>query len=250
MDGRSRNEDYEVYPSHVAYKIYQKGMHTSRCKRIGDGSFFIVKRTWDRLTIDFPTSSVGKKRLLPLAFEGDAKLVYEEVASGNPNASCSELWKLLQARLCNDVHLSSLRDRFLGMRWNKRKEPFDRFAWRLRSAALLLPDKVDDGLLLNRLKTGLPTRLQDQAKMFSGTFDEVVSRVASLSSAQSGRVESVREIEEGGDQSARFAHVRCHYCQQLGHISRECEKKKADKALTGKGQGTRQGPTGPYGKQN
>ena len=46
--------DYELYPTHIAYKIYEKGMRSTRCKRIGDGSFFIAKRTWERLTRDLP----------------------------------------------------------------------------------------------------------------------------------------------------------------------------------------------------
>lgn len=83
--------DYEVYPAHIAYKIYQKGMPSFRCKRIGDGSFFVAKRSWDRLAIDFPTTTHGQRRLLPLAFEGDARLVYEEIASSNPTAQCQDL---------------------------------------------------------------------------------------------------------------------------------------------------------------
>lgn len=203
----SQSGDCEVYPAHVAFKIYQKGMQTSHCKRIGDSSFFVAKRTWDKLTIDFPTTAVGQKRLLPLAFEGDARLVYEDLASSNPSATCTHLWNLLQTRLCNEVHQSSLRDRFMAMKWNERKETFDRFAWRLQSAPLLLPDRVDDGLLLNRLRTGLPTRLQDQAKLVFGTFDEVVSRISILSSTQPGRMEAVREIRESKHSVNRFANV-------------------------------------------
>lgn len=157
---------------------------------------------------------------------------------------------MLQERLCNEVHQSSLRDRFFAMRWNDRRETFDKFAWRLRSASLLLPDKIDDGLLLNRLKTGLPIRLQDHAKLVSGSFDEVVSRVSSLSSAQSSRVEVVREIKEDRTPTDRFANVQCHYCQNLGHISCDCEKKKSDKQYKGKEHGNREGPARPCKTQN
>ena len=191
------DSEYTVYPTHVAYRIYQKGMLSARCKRIGDGSFFISKRSWDRLTKDFPTSKAGKKRLFSLAFDGDARFVYEEVAGFNPDASSEELWDMLGNRLCNDIHQSTLRDRFFPMTWNEKRETFEKFAWCLCSAALLLPGAVDDGLLLNRLKNGLPNRLQDQAKLVSGTFDEVVSRVSSLSTAQGNRHEAVREVREG-----------------------------------------------------
>ena len=147
------------------------------------------------------------------------------------------------------------------MKWNGRKETFERFAWRLRSAALLLPNTVEDGLLLIRLKSGLPTRLQDQAKLVSGTFDEVVSRVSSLSTAQITPFEKVREIREedkqavhdGASQSTvgavdRFAHVRCHYCQKLGHISRGCDKNKSDRIAAGKAKGEQKGPAAPIPK--
>lgn len=254
------SRDYEVYPTHVAYKIYQKGMQSTRCKRIGDGSFFIAKRSWDRLAKDFPTTETGMRRLLPLAFDSDARLVYEEIAGVHQEASCDKLWELLGKRLCNEVHQSALRDRFFAMTWNEKRESFEKFAWRLRSASLLLPDVVDDGLLLNRLKNGLPNRLQDQAKLVSGTFDEVVSRVSSLSSARNSRVESVREIREDAQAASgqenrnsqvdRFAHVRCHYCQKLGHISRDCEKKLKDRTVAGKGRGDQPRPAGLNPKRN
>ena len=210
-------------------------MQSTRSKRIGNGSFFIAKCSWDRPIKDFPTSKAGMKRLLPLALDSDAGFVYEEIAGVNLFASFEELWKLLGMRLCNEIHQSALRDRFFAMTWNERREPFEKFAWRLRSASQLLSDKVDDGLLPNRLKNGLPNRLQDQAKLISGTFDEVVSRVSSMYSARGNRLEKVCQLREDGlakighvlsfSSDNRFAHVRCHYCQTLGHISRDCEKK-------------------------
>ena len=48
----------------------------------------------------------------------------------------------------------------------------------------------------------------------------------------------------------RFAHARCHYCQNLGHMSRDCEKKMADREASVKGRGDQQGPAGPYSKRN
>lgn len=103
----------------------------------------------------------------------------------------------------------------------------------------------------------------------SGSFDEVVIRVSSLSTAQAVRTESVREVREhsrssegavstgnaqGQDVSPtadnRFAHVRCHYCQKLGHISRFCDKKKSDKAASGEGSGDQRGFAGLGPKGN
>lgn len=251
--------DYEIYPTHIAYKIYQKGLQSTRCRSIGDGSFFVAKRCWDRLAADFPTTQAGMKRLLPLAFDGDARLVYEEIASFNSDVSCEKLWELLSKRLCNEIHQSALRDRFFAMYWNEKIETFEKYAWRLRSASLLLPDVIDDGLLLNRLKNGLPNRLQDQAKLVSGTFDEVVCRVATLSTAKGNRSEMVREVRENGGteksrdgmlREDRFASFRCHYCQKLGHISRDCEKKKSDRAKQEKGRADQQSPAGPSPKHN
>ena len=254
------NGDYDIYPTHIAYKIYQKGLQGTKCKRIGDGSFFVAKRCWDRLVLDFPTSKAGMKRLLPLAFDGDARLVFEEIANFNTGSSCDELWELLSKRLCNYIHQSALWDRFFAMTWNEKSESFERYAWRLRSASLLLPEAIDDALLLNRLRNGLPNRLQDQAKLVSGTFDEVVSRVSTLSVTKSYRSECVRGVKEhvtvatneGGSKttSNHFATYRCHYCQKLGHISRDCEKKKIDRLGQGKGISGRQSPAGPSSNRN
>lgn len=155
-DGDVSPTDFEVYPAHIAFKIYQKGLENSRCKRIGDGTFFSAKRTWNRLPNAFPTTNATQKCLLPLAFEGDARHVYEEVAGMHVTATMSNLWSALEKRLFNEVHQSTLRDRFFAMRWNEKKESFEKFAWKLRSTALALPGAVDDGLLLNRLKAGMP----------------------------------------------------------------------------------------------
>lgn len=200
------------------------------------------------------------KRLLPLAFDGDERLVYEEIASLNPDSRCANLWELLSKRLCNDIYQSALQDRFFAMTWDEKKETFEKFAWRLRSASLLLSDVIDDGLLLNRLKNGLPHRLQDQAKLVSGTFDEVVSRVSTLSTAKGHRSEMVREVRENGHTKKqqgeiqgtadRFANIRCHYCQRLAHISRDCEKKKNDRVKQGKGMADQRSPVGPIQKRN
>lgn len=185
--------DYDIYPTHIAYKIYPKGLHDTRCRRIGNGSFFVARRCWNRLVADFPITKAGMKRLLRLAFDGDARLVHEEIANQNQGSSCQKLWDLLPKRLCNEIHQSALRDRFFAMIWDENKENFERFAWRLRSASLLLPDVIDDGLLLNRLKNGLLNRLQNQAKLVSGTFDEVVNRRRAI--APKWCVKSVKSVK-------------------------------------------------------
>ncbi len=56
--------------------------------------------------------------MLPSAFEGDARVVYEEVANNNIRTTVDELWVLLEARLCNKVHQAALQDRFFNMKLN------------------------------------------------------------------------------------------------------------------------------------
>ncbi len=105
----------------------------------------------------------------------------------------------------------------------------------LRSAALSLQDGVAEDVLLNRLKARVPVCPRDQAHLITGSFDEIVSRLRRLSSAQVHR-EAVREVSEtvndaaGGSSSTanKYATHICHYCQKRGHIARHCEKKKAD----------------------
>lgn len=258
-------KDYDVYPAHVAFKIYEKRLEKSRCKKIGDGSFFIAKRTWERLLRDFPIAEKTKLRLLPNAFEADSERVFDEVSSANLNATCAELSDLLERRLCNDTHQSALRDKFFGMKWNEKRESFDRFASCLRSAFLSLPTgTVDEGVLVNRLRSGLPQRIQDQAILITGGFDEVVSKLSNLSSTQLLRGESVREVKElsSADQEQstakerqrssalpgdanKWASVKCHYCGELGHISRTCEKNMADKKAQGNARAGQQSPAAP-----
>lgn len=233
--------EYEVYPTSVAYKIYKSALEHARCKKIGDGSFFDSKRTWERLLKDFPIMESSERRLLPYAFEKDARRVYEEVASMHTEASAAELWGLLETRLCNKTHRSALQDKFFEMRWSEKKESVAQYAERLRSASMALPTPIEGDVLLNRFKAGLPQKLQDQAVLVMGDFDTVVSSVSRLSTAQQNlHRESIREVKEhtghgapqqpegsNASNESRFAHVKCHFCLQLGHIARFCDKKKA-----------------------
>ena len=120
---------------------------------------------------------------------------------------------------------------------------------------MTLATPVSDEVLLNRSKAGLPQKLQDQTVLVTGEFDSVVSVVSRLLSAQQNTVrEHVREIAEPAKQASvhlvavrtpdeRFGHVKCHYCQRMGHIVRYCDKRRAEMARgnavrgTGKGMG-------------
>lgn len=180
-------------------------------------------------------------------FERDGQRVYEEIASKHADVSASELWKMLEVRLCNETHRSALQDRFFSMKWNERRESVAYYAERLRSASMAWTTPISDDVLLNRFKAGLPQRLQDQAVLVTGNFDTVVSSVSRLSTAQqSAPRELVREVSEAhsptgrqtlpaakvptysSSMTNRFAHVKCHFCQQLGHIARFCSKNKPE----------------------
>ncbi len=258
-----KREEFEVYPSHMAFKVYHKGLQDVKCKRVGDATFFAAKRAWERLVRDFPVTEMTKKRLLPHAFDGDARIVFEEVANTNLHANVDEMWGLLEERLCNEVHKAALQDRFFDMKWNERRESFVIFAHRLRSAALALPGGVKEDVLLNRLKAGLPPRLRDQANLISGSFDVAASRLSRLSTAAQVRGEQVREVLEGtvkkGNDSSgpslgreeQFSHVTCYFCGEKGHIARHCEAKKAARqearpaaSLAGEGLGGSPPPAG------
>ena len=129
------------------------------------------------------------------------------------------------------------------MRWYEGKETFESYASRLRSASMKLAHgSIDESTLLNRLRNGLTRRIQDQAALIPGGCDEVVSRLAALSTTQ-GYKENVRQVNEGTSETGRnrWANVRCHFCSELGHISRHCPKKR-DEACEGKGSGGNQEP--------
>eukprot|EP00171_Calliarthron_tuberculosum_P001221 IDg1221t1 len=93
---KEASREYAVYPPHIAYKVYDMGLKEVRCKSVGDSSFFSAKRAWDRLVRDFPVQESTKRRLLPHAFDGDARIVFEQVANSNLNAEVEVLWELLQ----------------------------------------------------------------------------------------------------------------------------------------------------------
>lgn len=220
--------NYLVYPAGVAYKIYKSALENTRCRKIGDGSFFDDKHNWQRLLADFPIREADERRLMSYAFDRAAQRVYEEVASENRDCSATTLWELLETRLCNKAHRSALQDMFFGLKWNERRESVSGYAERLRSAAIALPTEVGAGVLLNGFRAGLPQKLQDQAVLVTGDFDDVVSAVSRLSSAQMAPKKQVREIQEGGRPtprndddttrvgSNRFAHVQCYACQTMG----------------------------------
>lgn len=230
-----KQKELDILPSHMAFKIYEKGLEGVRCKKIGDTTLFSAKRTWIRMIRDFPVSEKTSRRLLPLAFEGDARNVYEEVANESLDVNTTELWTRLEERLCNKVHQSELQDKLFDMKWNERKETFTTFAQRLRSASLALPTPIDKDILLNRLKAGIPSRLRDQAHIITGSYDEVVTRLGRLSAAQMPR-EGVREIVENkdGGMAERYATYLCHACGKRGHIARYCTVKREGNGLGGR----------------
>lgn len=233
--GSKQREELDILPSHMAFKIYQKGLEGVRCRKVGDNTFFAAKRTWKRMIKDFPVTEATSRRLLPLAFEGDARSVYEEVANEAMDLNTTELWARLEERLCNKVHQSALQDKLFEMRWNERKESFTTFAQRLRSASLSLPTPIGNDILLNRLKAGIPSRLRDQAHIITGSYDEVVTRLGRLSAAQITR-EGVREIEENhnGGMEERYASYLCHSCGKRGHIARYCKVRQEGNGLGGR----------------
>lgn len=131
-----------------------------------------------------------------------------------------------------------------------------RFAERLCSAAMGLPRSITKDVLPKRFEGELPQNLQDQATLMSGYFESVGGAVSLLSTLQRASPttvrEDVREISEDtrhGDGSKdrardeskqRCTHLRCHFCQHLGHIARYSAKRKAIKVKkTGKDQGGR-----------
>lgn len=76
---------------HVAYKINKSALKSSCCRRPGEGSFFVAKRTWYRLLKDFPVRTEDERRWLPCAFEKDAAKVFDDVTGRNYNGTADQL---------------------------------------------------------------------------------------------------------------------------------------------------------------
>lgn len=53
----------DVLTMKKAFRIQEKGLEWSKCKRIGDGSFFMARRKWEIIKRDFPVSQETHIRL-------------------------------------------------------------------------------------------------------------------------------------------------------------------------------------------
>ena len=219
----------------------------------GDGNYFAAQKAWERLCHDFPVARGTQRRLLPCAFVGSALAIYELLAADNLHASADELWTLLEARLCNNSHRRALRLKFNMLRWRDGKETVNEFATRVRSAALALPERISDEVLVDRFVQSLPSNMRNLALSISGSFDEVTARVSMMSLVRppdmtktrfrSERVQHAAESAGDDDTEAiaqvpgspltgapymRFENAQCYHCGKRGHIARGCpEKAKA-----------------------
>lgn len=114
---------------------------------------------------------------------------------------------------------------------------------RLRSASVALQTSVTDETILKCFKAGLPSGLQDQAILVTGDFDTIVRIMSRLSGSQ--RVVSrkkTREVQEASADSSSSQswkgdqrHVKCCYCQKMGHMTGQCLQKEGDLACGAKG---------------
>ena len=138
------------------------------------------------------------------------------------------------------------------MKWLERSKYVEQFGARLAAAALALPEDVTGKVMIHRFVEGLPSRLQSQTLLVSGTYDEVVAKSSVVAGASSSRVaEPVRQTFENrqhryrGDAGGRnmgdgardygehrgrrnFREKTCYYCREPGHIQRFCHKRRED----------------------
>jgi len=247
--------------SKLAHRIYVSTMENTKLSKVPDFRFTTAKIAWERLSRTIPLAEEDNKALMSLAFQGTALKLYEQTVQENPLASTSELWKLLEEKLCNKSHIISLRSKYLNMRWNDKKETLTDYAERLRNTASSLPDNLTDDMMVDTFMKGLPMYLKVRALAVQGSFDEIVSRVSLISNEMKvQRSESFKAIEEGSrDDAVRSdnsgprqyyrrnkANMTCFRCNKRGHLSYECEEdyesiKKKD-GTQGKGQaGTAKG---------
>ncbi len=75
----------------MVFKVYQKGVPDMKFGRERNATFFAAKRSWKHPFRDFPVTQAAKKRLLPHAFDGDARIVFEEFANANLIVSVDDL---------------------------------------------------------------------------------------------------------------------------------------------------------------
>lgn len=123
--------------------------------------------------------------------------MFDSVPSSRYNVTAYELWILLKASFCTKAQFHTLQDTFFALERNERQESVAAFGKRLRSASLASRTSVADEILLNRFQAGLSARLQDQAMLVIGNFDNVVSVGSRLSSSQQKRFrERVLEVQK------------------------------------------------------
>lgn len=114
-----------------------------------------------------------------------------------------------------------------------------KFATNVKSAAMILSSGTrDEGVLLNRLENGLPKRIKYQAALTSGSYNELIGTLGSLSIVKSSR-ERVCSILEGSLTQAQSntpgqnwqETEQFHYCKDFEHIEKHCPEKRRDKEL-------------------
>lgn len=107
-----------------------------------------------------------------------------------------------------------------------------------RSNSVALEASITDETLLDYVRNGQPSGLQDEVVIVAESFHLRVSTVSRLSSFQQAVLkERDRESQESGPVSSASRpnsnkldqwNVRCSYCQKIGHLPCHCGLKRVD----------------------
>ena len=256
MPGVARREDeerkvtdrstpmYGGMEPRLAHRAYSMALENAKLSTVPDFQFPTTRKMWMRLSRTIPLPETEKMALLPLAFKGTALKVFEQTIANSPDEGTDELWNLLEERICNKSQVSSLRSKYLNMKWNERKETLHEFSRRLRDTASCLPDHQTDEMMSELFRKSLPAHLRVRAHLVQGKYDEVVTRMDTVAEELKGmRSESLKAIDDGSSLqddgtplSGKFARnslnrrrnkdqSQCWECGAYGHFSYNCPKK-------------------------
>jgi Retrotransposon gag protein len=145
----------------------------------GDGRFPSLRRRLLRLLNDAPIFAEDARVLMAYGFKEAASEKFEEVLAKHDDASSEQLWTLLETKLFSAHQIAATRTAFSNADMGTH-ESVKSYSLRLKKLARALPEGRTEEVLHQRFITGLLPHMRKDAALVSGSYDQIVSKMAGL----------------------------------------------------------------------